>query len=144
MSLAAGTRLGTYEIVAALGARRAPRRQAFHRGDARLAIARHGFADTDPGRAQLFRRAEGASAGEIGLRRQYTPKAGEVANPSATSARFPRPASGRDKPVTRASSPGIVMPAPVRNARAISRSATSRFTRCRSASGKRATPSVQI
>ena len=73
---------------------------------------------------------------------QYSPRAGIVAYPSATSARFPRPASGRDRPVTRASSPGTVMPAPVRKQRAISRSAISRFTRLRSASGKRLMPSV--
>src|SRR5690606_9466712 len=44
--------------------------------------------------------------------RWYTPRAGETAYPSATSARLASPASGRARPVTRASSPGTVIPAP--------------------------------
>ena len=40
----------------------------------------------------------------------YTPGAGGSAKPSETCARLPRPASGRDRPVTRAGSPGIVSP----------------------------------
>ena len=59
-------------------------------------------------------------------------------------ARFPRPASARDSPVTRASSPRTVVPAPSRKARAISRSAVSRSMRCWSASGNRPTASVQM
>src|ERR1700683_984282 len=41
-----------------------------------------------------------------------------LATPSATRARLPSPASGRDSPVTRASSPRIVTSAPQRNERA--------------------------
>ena len=85
-----------------------------------------------------------AGSEEAGATRRYVPGAGIVAEPSATSARLPRPASGRERPVTRAISPGMVMPAPARNARAISRRASSRETRRRSASGKRESPSVQM
>src|SRR5581483_3627478 len=47
---------------------------------------------------------------------RYTPGSTIAANPSATSARLPRPASGRERPVTRASSPRTVAPALVRKA----------------------------
>src|SRR5207253_3846418 len=58
---------------------------------------------------------------------RYTPGADRTAKPSSTRAQLPRPASGPDKPVTRASSPRSVIPAPARYARAISSSARSRL-----------------
>ena len=87
---------------------------------------------------------ERARAVLSGPRSRYVPRVTIFANPSATSARLPRPASGRGMPVTRASSPGTVSTAPVRKQRAISRSAVSRPMRRRNASGNRPTPSVQI